>query len=1195
MKHLSKFLFVLLFLNISTSYSQGGASSCAELEANFQLYQSCATNTPFQNSTGSNTEVFNTTCIEEQFHGPTWFFMEIQTPGDIQLQISQVNNAGIGTDVDFVLWGPFNNLNNICSQLNPATEVDCSWLSNSIEFVNLPNGVTGQLYVLLVDNFSNQPGNISITQTGGTGSSNCDFLSSVKILDTSLSEITQFDYCKPSSKDIVAKIDVTDFPGLPANLRFNYKWYKDGILISTITDSTLNTNTLTTTETGVYKVESTAYDSTDPTVIIGNLTVSSDEIDLKFHATPAIAISNTNTQCLQTSPILQAAITNQASLNNTVDVLTYQWYLNNNPIAAATNQNYTPTVPGDYFVRVFNSPCSTSDSNLIHIFTNPSVTISADQIICEGSSYTITPNIANNGSLTNIVYQWFKNGVSIAGATNQAYTVSAANQALNTTAIYTLQVTEQNLCSTISNPVSITINALPTVNTTPIRLEQCDFINPTLDGVATTDLSQLYNSITNNTAGLTLYYYQDAGFTIPILDYTNYTNTSSPFTQNIYVKAVNENVIPNCPSLHTAVINLVINPTSIALYPDISAVCPELNANYGTINFDAQRMLIKNNYFPVSPVDISFYLDPNHVSTGINQVTNSTSIPAGIHTIYTRIETNTNCTGIGQFQVEVYAAPLQNTVSQSFVCVSDTFLLNTKDAEALIGQNTSVQTSYFNSFDDAKGNVNQLNKNTPFAITTGTRAIFIRLFDTNTQCVSIINFNLNVLPDPAIFNPLPIKSCGTTTADFNLNSSISFITGNNANYQVRFYETNADLAADNFITTPAHYNSGTKTIIVKVLDPTNHGCDKTTTLSLVVLHLPGATNNPTPLELCEDSGFSSFDLTSRESEMANPTPIADVAFRYYKDITDAANNNNNFITNPATFTNTTVNYQKIYVRLNSKTNFNSETGEACHTILELELFVRPYPANHLLESYIICVDRNNVPANPAIINTQLPTSDYSFIWHNGFDAVPGNEISGESSNAYTTSTVGEYSVKITNTTNAALCSTVANFKTENSYIPFSITGEPSELIAFEAENTVTAIVIPQSPDYLYSMDNTGWQTSNVFTNITAGEHTITVTNKYNCGAVSTQIVLVDYPKFFTPNGDGYHDTWNIGGTQALESIQIHIFDRFGKFIKEINPNSGGWNGTFNGTSLPASDYWFKLKYRKNQIEKEFKGHFALKR
>lgn len=82
-----------------------------------------------------------------------------------------------------------------------------------------------------------------------------------------------------------------------------------------------------------------------------------------------------------------------------------------------------------------------------------------------------------------------------------------------------------------------------------------------------------------------------------------------------------------------------------------------------------------------------------------------------------------------------------------------------------------------------------------------------------------------------------------------------------------------------------------------------------------------------------------------------------------------------------------------------------------------------------------------------------------------------------------------------------------------------------------------------------------------------------------------------YPKFFTPNNDPYNDTWTIDFDYLAPNTGIRIFDRYGKFIKELTLNTS-WDGTYNGQDMPASDYWFTVT-RLNGAE--FTGHFALKR
>lgn len=1166
--------------------AQEGAFSCAELQANLQQYQSCATSIPFENSTGNPSgENFNTSCILEPFHGPTWFFMRIKSSGDIFLQISQTNaNTGGGADVDFVLWGPFQDLDDICSEINPGSEAACSFSSSAIEDVPIIGATAGDFYILLVDNYESVPGFITITQTGGDGSSDCSFLSAVEILDESGSEITQPDYCKPAVKNLVATVDTSDFPGLPGDLRFSYKWFKDDVEVFSVTDTASPTNTLSVSETGLYRVEMTAYDINEPPIDPTTLEVSTDEIAVSFFETPVVAVSASAT-CVTASPQLQAEIANTGALP-----VSYQWFRGTTAIAGATNLTLTATQPGDYTVQVSNAGCGIVTSGIISIYPQPAAVLPAGTTICADESYGIYANVTNTGGLA-VSYQWLRDDVEIPGATLDFYTVEAANQPIGSTAGYTVRVTVGG-CTAVSNASTVTINAKPELASLPVILEQCDYVSPNNDGLALFDLTQAASAITGNDPDMVLTYFRDAALTDPITDPAFFANMT-PFGQVIYVTGTYPGQVPACTST-VATLQLTATPTSVAAYPDLAPVCPVLSEGFGFFDLEAQRSLIKSTYYPTTNVVISFYRNETDASVEANPLDNTSVFTVGIHTLYARIETNNNCEGIGSFTGEVYAAPQENVLPAWEACASDPIVLSSRDAEALAGQQPSVTTSYFSSFANAETNVGAYNKNVPADFPIGTTPIFIRLYDGITGCFSVVGFDLTVYAEPAIAQPVPMSSCGAATAVFDLTSRIAQITGGNPDYTVVFYRSQADFDAGNPIGTPEAHESADATLIVLVTDPTQHNCSSRTSLTLTVTESPGSDENPPILEACDDSGYAPFDLTVFEEDMAGGTPRAEIVFRYYEDLSDAEAGNGAFIPTPSDFTNTAQAYQKIYVRVNSTVDVDSETGIPCHRILEQELFVRKLPQDKLLDTpYHICIDKEGNVIDPAYIDTAL-TGLYNYSWYKGTGAVEANRLPTNHP-YFIAAEAGDYSVKIVDFSHAALCERIIDFTVRTTAVPFSVEGQPAEMIAFETENTVTAVVVPDSEDYEYQLDQNGWQDSNVFTDVKQGLYTLTVRSKYGCGEVSTEIVVADYPRFFTPNGDGVHDYWNIDGEEALEISIVYVFDRNGKLLKSILPNEDGWDGTYNGRPMPSDDYWFKVEYGAGGVRKAFMGHFALKR
>lgn len=147
-----------------------------------------------------------------------------------------------------------------------------------------------------------------------------------------------------------------------------------------------------------------------------------------------------------------------------------------------------------------------------------------------------------------------------------------------------------------------------------------------------------------------------------------------------------------------------------------------------------------------------------------------------------------------------------------------------------------------------------------------------------------------------------------------------------------------------------------------------------------------------------------------------------------------------------------------------------------------------------------------------------------------------------------------------------------------------------------SKNQIVTVTEPLGINYIYQLDNGTFQASNVFENVSSGIHSITVKDENGCSELTDNNVLViGYPKFFTPNGDSYNDTWNIVGLKDQLNSRIYIFDRYGKLLKDISPNGAGWDGYYTGHPMPATDYWFTVEYTEQGVTKKFKSHFSLKR
>ncbi|TXD83314.1 T9SS type B sorting domain-containing protein [Subsaximicrobium wynnwilliamsii] len=869
----------------------------------------------------------------------------------------------------------------------------------------------------------------------------------------------------------------------------------------------------------------------------------------------------------------------QFSMNNSQTFDSLIWDFGDGTTSTEENPTHTYETAGDYDVSlsVTSGADNSVDTKTISVYEIPAVAPIVELRQCDDdldgfSSFNLEEaNAEISVNHLNEIITYYESALDAVNASDPIQNSSVyPNDIVSADTIWA-RVENTNGCYAISQ-IDLMVSTTQIPNTFTMDFYQCDDGADVTDGIATFDFSSVNTEIQAlfpTGQQLTINYHRNQEDALaemnPIDDISNYQNIGYPSLQDIFVRV--ENADNNdCLGLGH---HITLHVESIPIANTVEALKLCDDDGNGTQAFDTSN--IEATLLSGQTDVIISYTD----ETG-NALTSPLPNPFVTHSqIITAKVTNTTskdpdgaCFDETQISFILDAAAMANPVSNFTACDTDNdgqFAFDTSGIEISV---LNGQTGMLVSYSDENGNTLPSPLQNPFLTTSQTITVRIQnALSTFCYDETSINFRVSEQPEAGII--MDDLVCDDASNDgvhtFTLsNYDAQILNGQDPDVFSILYFDDSSNANANINALPDNYvvDTTSKTIYARIQNNSNTDCFDITSFELGVHYLPLA-NAPEPVQVCDDQsndGMETINLNEQNTAILNSQSTSDNVISYHLSLNDAEANANALNTD---FMNTE-NPQTIYARL------ENALFPDCFTTSSFQIEVMEQPVLLMDDQWPIC--------EGSTVELVADAGYDEYLWS-----------TGETTPSITVDTEGTYDLTVTNVYRDLRCETSKTLTVVKSNIATITEVETSD---WSQDNNAVIIFVDGNGDYEFSLNGFDYQDSNAFNNLDIDDYTVYVRDKNGCGIVSEEIYLLYYPKFFTPNNDGYHDFWQLINSEKEPQNRTFIYDRYGKLIKQLRPDGLGWDGTFNGRPLPNSDYWFTLE-RENG--KSYSGHFSLKR